>query len=158
MVAFDASGNGNNGTLVNSPTVTRGGLWGYKGLTFNGTSQSVTVPNISNVRSFTAILVPTANNKTVFNLGGSNVISLNSSNQIATTGLTGVTIYVNGSSVNLLNLNAPNVVTVNFDAVTLSSASLANSSFSGKMANVTLRTETTDFGKHRSVFEAFFTP
>lgn len=35
--------------------------------------------------------------------------------------------------------------TFRFDAVTLSSASLANSSFAGKIANVTLRTETVDF-------------
>lgn len=38
--AYDASGNGNNGTLVNSPTKTRGGLYGYEGLKFNGSNQT----------------------------------------------------------------------------------------------------------------------
>lgn len=47
--AYDASGNGNNGTLVNSPTPTRGGLWGYKGLKFNGSSQYISLWNPSSL-------------------------------------------------------------------------------------------------------------
>lgn len=38
---YDASGNSNHWTLVNSPTKTRGGLWGYEGLKFNGSNQYV---------------------------------------------------------------------------------------------------------------------
>lgn len=43
--AFDSSGLGNNGTLVNSPTTQR--TQGYKGFVFNGSSQRiVTTSNI----------------------------------------------------------------------------------------------------------------
>ena len=41
--AYDASGNGNHGTLVNSPTPTRGGLYGLKGVKLDGTDDYVTV-------------------------------------------------------------------------------------------------------------------
>lgn len=43
--AYDISGNGNNGTLVNSPTKQR--TQGYKGFVFNGGNQYAnTVSNI----------------------------------------------------------------------------------------------------------------
>jgi len=156
--AFDISWNGNHWTLVNSPTPTRGGLYGYNGLKFNGTSQSVTLPNIAWVRSLTAFIHPTSNNRTILNLGWGNTITLNASNQIATTWLTWVSIYVNGSSVNSVNLNQWNVITVSFASVNLSSASIANSSFAGTMANVVLNNRTIDFNTHRLSRWAFFIP
>lgn len=47
--AYDASSSGNNGTLVNSPTPTRGGLYGYDGLKFNGSNQYVTVADANSL-------------------------------------------------------------------------------------------------------------
>ena len=41
--AYDASGNGNNGTLVNSPTVIRNNI--QKGFSFNGSTNKIALPN-----------------------------------------------------------------------------------------------------------------
>lgn len=133
QLAFDASGNGNNWTLVGSPTPKRR-VW-YKGWSFNGSSQSVSFPNITGLRSFSATINPTANNKTILTIASGVTVSLSSSNTIVTAWLTWVSVRVDGRSVNSIQLNKFQTVTVTFDSVNSVSGNIASSSFAGIIAN-----------------------
>ena len=108
--ATDSSGNGNTGTLSNSPTWTRGKIG--SALSFNGSNQSVSVAStINGVKSVSFWVKPTSTTESMIALTGSARITA-SGGTISATGFTSPTIYVNGVISSTLTANIWQYITV----------------------------------------------
>lgn len=136
----DLSWNGNNGTLVNTPTKIR--RLQNDGLSYNGSSQSITFPNINSITGFSAWIYPTANTKTILTISSGNTINLSASNTITFTWISGWVVYVNWTSTNNIQLNKWNHIRCNFTSINSSSGSIATSSFVWGIINPRLYTTT----------------
>lgn len=130
---YDASGSWNNGTAVNTPILSR--IWQNKVITFNGSNQYITFPNISWLRWFWAWIYPTANNDNILLISSWNSINIDSSSLLTVTWLTNPIFYVNWKVDNRLTLNKWQHIFVSFDSIWSSSWNIANSQFTWKMSN-----------------------
>lgn len=104
--------------------------------TANGSNSSLTSgTTVSGVRTVFFSIYPTANNRTFLTATGI-TITINSSSQIATSGLTGVSVTVNGQSTSSIVLNAWNFVAVSHDSANYASVNIFASSFIGDAQEV----------------------
>lgn len=100
-----------------------------------GATSSLTRASLASVQGFMAFVYPTANTKDLMvYVTGTAKISIDGTNNVATTGLSNVTTYVNGAAGTLLTLNAWNLVVVAHDAVTAANFSFGALSFTGNAA------------------------
>lgn len=127
----DTSGNGYNGTASDVVyTRTERGYQSQCGV-FNGTSSSITrMANVTAIQSFEFTIYPTANNRTVYTATGISV-SINSSSQLASSGLTSPVFYVNGVQTTAITLNAFSHCVVTHSSVDYASFNFGASSFLG---------------------------
>ena len=121
----DMSGNGNNGTSAETPSYTsdQNGV-PSQSMTFNGSSDYITIGDIGNIKSFSTWIYPTANTKSIADFDGGTISAeIDNANNITATGWTSPTIYVNGIASDDITLNAWNFITItsdtNVDADTL---------------------------------------
>jgi hypothetical protein len=112
------------------------------GLFFNGkNSRTSSTVNVGNVKTIQFTFRPQANTVDVIQLSGSGVITLNSSNKIATTGLTTPEIWVNNTKDGTVILNNWNVVTIRTNTPFAASAVIVGFSstyFYGQLLNIRL--------------------
>jgi hypothetical protein len=126
----------NNGTATNV-TYVDSDIWYNKRCGSFWATSNITFSSISNVTWFWIWIYPTANTKTLATfVTSTSLITINSSNQIVTTGLTNVTTYVDNQVWTTIILNKWNYVFLKFDAKTLTNYSLWNSSYLGLIDEV----------------------
>lgn len=141
----DCSGNGLHGVWqgsgIDGDQYVKAGQRLYCG-GFNGTNNRVDVTGTaSGVRSVCFAVAPDINNRPVLRLTTSASISINSSGEISTTGLSGVSVFVNGVATNALAESGWSYVTVNCDSITANSIRLGwdgSSYYDGLMDEVSL--------------------
>lgn len=98
-------------------------------------SSSLTRASLSGILGVKFFIYPTSSTQTIFTyITGSANITINSSSQIATTGLTNVSIRVNGISTTQLTLNTWQFVEIDHDSATATNWNLGSSSFTGYIA------------------------
>lgn len=137
---FNASGADEIGgnTLSVSNTTYKKTARGYQTYcaTANGSSSSLTSgATVSGVRTVFFSIYPTSNNRTFLTATGI-TITINSSSQIATSGLTGVSVTVNGQATSSIALNAWNFVAITHDSANYASVNIFASSFIGDAQEV----------------------
>lgn len=132
--AYDLSGNGNNGTTSGSPVAIR--EYQNNGLTFNGSSQSVTVPNLSGIFGVSMWVYATAVSKTLFTYSAGKTISLDGSYGITSANLTSPVYYVNNGASQVGYGSKWMLVTVGHSTDSTSSGSWATSSLTGKASDL----------------------
>ena len=113
----DMSGNGNNGTSANTPVYASDQAGTpNQAMTFNGSSDYVTIGNVGSIKSFSTWIYPTADTKSIADFdGGTTSIEIDGSNNITATGWTSPTIYVNGIASDDITLNTWNFITITSD-------------------------------------------
>jgi len=138
--AYDLSGNGNNGTTSGSPISLRAQQ--NNALSFNGSSQSVTVPNLSGIFGVSMWVYATAVSKTLFTYTAGKTISLDGSYGVTSAGLTSPVYYVNRGVGQGGSGSKWMLVTVAHASDSISSGSWATSSLTGKASDLFLWNET----------------
>ena len=111
---YDLSGKGNDGVSANTPVYTNNQVGIVnQAMTFNGTTNKITIGNVGNIKSFSAWVYPTANTKSIADFDGGTISAeIDASNNVTTTAWTSPTIYVNGIASDDITLNAWNYITI----------------------------------------------
>jgi len=135
--ANDSSGNGDDGT-VNGATLTTY-RFGQPNKAYSFTTNDyITSPINNSIKNISFWCYPTANNKDIIQLASGIYISINSSNEIAGTGLTNLIYTVNGKYNVSLELNKWNFVSISFDSVTANAVIFGYSTtyYEGKLDDI----------------------
>lgn len=152
---YDLSGNGNNGTVAGSPTVARLGQGNV--IPFNGSSTSVSFPNLSGVYGVSVFAYPTAASKTIATISAGKTISLDGSYGLTSSGLTSPSYFVN-DGVGQAGSSKRNLYTVGFSAETSSSGSFGTSSLTGQAGDLILWKEAPTKEAVAALYHSIYNP
>jgi len=155
----------NNGTWVGSgiggAEGTQFGTAGYrlsKG-DFNGTDNEIQVSNtVTGVQSISMAIKPDTNTRDICQLTASDIVSIDGSNDITTSGLSNVTIYVENIETTAITLNDWNNVVITFDAVSSDAIKVGHSTswYSGEIDEFTLFDKKIDSGERADIISKVF--
>ncbi len=133
---YDLSGNGNNGTAEGSPAVSRAGQ--NPCITFDGSNDTVTFPNLANIYGVTVFAKPTAASKTLATIASGKTISLGASYELTSSGLTSPVYWRDDAVATAGSGSKWGMYTVGFSAETSSSGSWGTSSLTGNSGDFIL--------------------